>query len=353
MNSDVSGVLVMLLLLTATLAYGLLRFKWKFVWLYAYVAILWIINFYLFAVGLGSRDLMLVLYPLCFPVLVALPTCLEQYSNALFQNKGDSVVKYVLYLMPVYSAVCTYGIMADSALYEKNLAHLFAGEFIKINHIIGTMTGALTLGTIFSLLHAVYLIRTGRSARFSGPSYIYLGLPWLQIILMGGGLLAIVVNALGLKSAQFSFFVISSVSVALGVYVVLISRYEERKLTSIISNAMFFAPSMNKVIEGFLLDPDVKVLSVLFQEFTKQNLAEISLISCSDWDTFFTEQRFSWPEFKNRVRIRYALQELNSGYLATKTVESLSIELGFKSRKSFYTAFEAVAGKSFRGEVYR
>jgi hypothetical protein len=353
MNSDVSGVLVMLLLLTATLAYGLLRFKWKFVWLYAYVAILWIINFYLFAVGLGSRDLMQVLYPLCFPLLVALPTCLEQYSNALFKNKGDSVVKYVLYLMPVYSAACTYGIMADSALYEKNLAHLFAGEFIKINHIIGTMTGALTLGTIFSLLHAVYLIRTGRSARFSGPSYIYMGLPWLQVILMGGGLLAIVVNALGLKSAQFSFFVVSSVSVALGVYVVLISRYDERMLTSIISNAMFFAPSKNNVIEGFLLDPDVKVLSVLFQEFTKQNLAEISLISCSDWDTFFTEQRFSWPEFKNRVRIRYALQELNSGYLATKTVESLSLELGFKSRKSFYTAFEAVTEKSFRGEVYR
>jgi methylphosphotriester-DNA--protein-cysteine methyltransferase len=79
----------------------------------------------------------------------------------------------------------------------------------------------------------------------------------------------------------------------------------------------------------------------------------MSLISNSEWDAFFTEQRFSWPDFKNRVRIRYALQELNSAYLATKTVESLSLELGFQSRKSFYTAFEAVTGESFRGEVYR
>lgn len=343
----------MLLLLTATLAYGLSRFKWKFAWLYVYVAILCVMFIYLFAVGLNSPGMLQLVYPWSVPLLFLLPTCVQLYTNALFKTKSEDWVYYVLYLMPVFSVVSAYGIVANPTLYQKNVAHLLAGEFLDVEHLLGAIMSSLTYLTSFSIIHSVLIIRRVREARFTGPSWLYWSLPWMQLILSGAGLLAIVVHALGFASGQFMFTVLSMVSIALGTYVVILSRYEERKLTSVISDAMFFAPSKHESIETFLRNLDGDAVRALFQNFTKPELVSASLISSSDWDSFLHEQRFSWPEFKNRVRIRYALQELNSGYLATKTVESLSLELGFQSRKSFYTAFEAVTGESFRGEAYR
>lgn len=344
----------MLLLLTATLAYGLSRFKWQFAWLYAYVAILCVMFIFLFAVGLNSPGMLQLVYPWSVPLLFLLPTCVQQYYSAMFKIKSENWVYYVLYLMPVFSMISSYGIMADSALYQKNVALLFAGEFLEVQHALSTtMTSSMTYLTSFSLFHAVFLIRMVRAARFTGPSWLYWSLPWMQLILSGAGLFAIVVYVLGFTSGQFMFTVLSMVSIALGTYVVLLSSYDERKLTGVISDAMFFAPSKHEPIETFLRNLDGDTVRALFQEFTKLELANASLISSFDWESFLHEQRFSWPDFKSRVRIRYALQELNSGYLANKTVESLSLELGFQSRKSFYTAFEAVTGESFRTEVYR
>lgn len=352
MNSDVSGVLIVLLVLTAALAYGLSRFKWKFVWLYAYTATMLVLFVFLLSVSLPIRGLLYCTYPWFTPMLALLPTFAQQYSNALFKIKSEDFLNYVLLLLPMFTVVMSYGTVADSALYQKNLAHLFAWEFFEVKHVIGTMTSSLTYLTTFSTMHAVLLFKRVRIARLTGPSWLYWTLPSLQLILSASGLFAIIVHGFGLASGQFFIIVLSVVSIALGTYVVIVSRYEERKLTSVISDAMFFAPSKHEPIEIFLRNLDGDSVRALFQEFTKPELASASLISSADWDSFLHEQRFSWPEFKNRVRIRYALQELNSGYLATKTVESLSLELGFQSRKSFYTAFEAVTGESFRAETY-
>lgn len=353
MNSDVSGILILLLVLTAVLAYGLTHFRRQFVWLYAYTAIIWVVFLFLLSVGLPIRGLLYITYPWSVPLLPLLPTCVQLYTNALFKTKSDDWVYYALYLIPVFSLVSAYGIVANPTLYQTNVAHILAGEFLDVEHLLGVMMSSLIYLTSFSMIHSILLIRRVREARFTGPGWLYWSLPWMQLILSGAGLFAIVVHVLGFASGQFMFTVLSMVSIALGTYVVLLSRYEERKLTSVISDAMFFAPSKHESIETFLRNLDGDAVRALFQEFTKPELASASLISSSDWDSFLHEQRFSWPEFKNRVRIRYALQELNSGYLATKTVESLSLELGFQSRKSFYTAFEAVTGESFRGEAYR
>lgn len=352
MTSDVSGILILVLVLTAALAYGLTHFRRQFIWLYAYTAIILVKLLFVLIVGLSNQGLLYIIYPWSVPLLYLLPTCVQLYTNALFKIKSEDWMYYVLYLMPVFSVVSAYGIAANPMLYQKNVAHLLTGEFLDVEHLLGAMTSSLTYLASFSMVHAVLLIRRVREARYTGPGWLYWSLPWMQFILSGAGLLAIVVHVLGFASGQFMFTVLSMVSVALATYVVLLSRYEERKLTSVISDAMFFAPSKHESIETFLRNLDGDAVRALFQEFTKPELASASLISSSDWDSFLQEQRFSWPEFKNRVRIRYALQELNSGYLATKTVESLSLELGFQSRKSFYTAFESVTGESFRGEAY-
>ena len=56
----------------------------------------------------------------------------------------------------------------------------------------------------------------------------------------------------------------------------------------------------------------------------------------------------------NLYRIRHAIELIEDGYLKSRTVESLAIEVGFCSRKTFYVAFKRETGLSptvFNGSV--
>lgn len=353
MASDASGIILLVITLSAALAYGLTHFRRQFVWLYIFTGIIWVMLLFLLSVSQSNRGLLYTLYPWSVPLLFLLPTCVQFHTNALFKIKSEDWVFYLLYLMPIFSLVSSFGILADEKLYQKNVDLLIAGEFLEVNHLLGVMRHSLTYLTSFSLLHAVLSLKRIRDGRFTGPIWLYNIVPWLQLFLSAAGLLAIVFYGLRVSSGQFMLVVLSVVSIALATYVVASHLFEEHKLTSVVSDAMFFTPSKHDSIESYLRNLNGDAVRVLFRDFTKTELAIASMISSSTWNSFLHEQRLSWPEFKNRVRIRYALQELQSGYLASKTVESLSLELGFQSRKSFYTAYEAITGNSFRREMYR
>lgn len=353
MNIDQGVIIFMVLIQTAVLAYALTHLRRRFLPLYCYVAVLLVLFLMLLAIVLRSRGMLQLIYPWGLPLIFLMPTLVQYHYIAITKSKTEDWVYYFLFLMPIFSIISGYGILTDAALYQKNLDHLLAGEFLELEHLLGGIISSLPYVLVFSIVHSIQLVRKLRSARFTGPFWVHSGLPVLQIILSLGCFFAVVSHVFGISSGQYIFFVLSMVSLAMGVYVVSVTHYEELKLTSMISNAQFFAPSKNGAIDHFLYNLDGVQMRVLFLNFSKPNLVITSLISNIDWQAFFTEQRLSWPEFKSRVRIRYAIQQLRSNYLDTKTVESLSLELGFKSRKSFYTAFESVTGESFHVEVYR
>jgi hypothetical protein len=324
------------LVLTTALAYGLTHFRRQFVWLYAYTAIIWVIFLFLLSVGLPIRGLLYITYPWSVPLLFLLSTCIQLYTNSLFKTKSQDWVYYVLYLMPVFSVVSAYGTVANPTLYQKNVAHLLAGEFLYVEHLLGALTSSLTYLTSFSMVHSILLIRRVREARFTGPGWLYWSLPWMQLILSVAGLFAIVVHVLGFASGQFMFTVLSMVSIALGTYVVLLSRYEERKLTSVISDAMFFAPSKHESIETFLRNLDGDAVRALFQEFTKPELASASLISSSDWDSFLHEPGGS-------------LKSIGTSYWNSPNTGATN-ESGFSARPGGYRSYDGwFSSKSFYG----
>jgi len=113
MSSDVSGVLVLVLVLTAALTFGLFHFRRPFTWLYTYVAVLWVVSMFLFAVGLSSRGLLQLIYPWGVPLLFLMPTCVQLFTNSLLKAKSEDWVFSVLYLMPIFSTVSAFGTVAD------------------------------------------------------------------------------------------------------------------------------------------------------------------------------------------------------------------------------------------------
>ena len=54
----------------------------------------------------------------------------------------------------------------------------------------------------------------------------------------------------------------------------------------------------------------------------------------------------SFSDYKKIIRITDAIKLLETNYIKTNTIESLSQEVGFKSYTTFFTAFKAVTGKS-------
>lgn len=52
----------------------------------------------------------------------------------------------------------------------------------------------------------------------------------------------------------------------------------------------------------------------------------------------------SFTEFKNSVRIHYAIKLINEGYLKNNTLDSLSREIGFTSYNPFFTSFKEIIG---------
>jgi len=60
--------------------------------------------------------------------------------------------------------------------------------------------------------------------------------------------------------------------------------------------------------------------------------------------TFHCQESFS--DYKKIIRITDAIKLLETDYIKTNTIESLSQEVGFKSYTTFFTAFKAVTGKS-------
>lgn len=56
--------------------------------------------------------------------------------------------------------------------------------------------------------------------------------------------------------------------------------------------------------------------------------------------------RFSFPEFRNFLRVRYVLDVLKLGIPKNYTMEAIGAQAGFSSRSSFFRVFKQVSGKT-------
>lgn len=56
--------------------------------------------------------------------------------------------------------------------------------------------------------------------------------------------------------------------------------------------------------------------------------------------------RYSFPEFRNILRIQYVLKEFSRGQHRSHTIEAIGLRAGFSSRSSFFRVFKTVTGKT-------
>lgn len=86
--------------------------------------------------------------------------------------------------------------------------------------------------------------------------------------------------------------------------------------------------------------------SILFNPgVTKDIFILQSEYSPNEWSHYFQVNQLRYSEVKQEIRIKRAQDLIKSGYLDKYSVEALSEEVGYRSRTSFYNAFEQVTGE--------
>ena len=101
-----------------------------------------------------------------------------------------------------------------------------------------------------------------------------------------------------------------------------------------------------------LLAEEKKLVHVLtIKRVSLSDLVMETGISFETWSAYLTWTDCTFIGFKRKIRIQYAKQLVDSGYLNQYSVDGLSEKIGYQSRTSFYSAFNEVEGVSFT--VYR
>lgn len=92
--------------------------------------------------------------------------------------------------------------------------------------------------------------------------------------------------------------------------------------------------------------------STLLQlDIKKDEYIKDSPFSAALWQAFFEEYDIKFGDVKRAVRIAHAQDFVANDFLDHQSVDDLSVKVGYRSRTSFYSAFEEVVGIKF--SVYR
>ena len=81
----------------------------------------------------------------------------------------------------------------------------------------------------------------------------------------------------------------------------------------------------------------------------QKGMGKIEYIAASpfsekEWENYLRANSMTFSDYKRKVRIERTKHLIQEGYLVNYSIESLSDEVGYRSRSSFYASFEQTAG---------
>ncbi len=111
---------------------------------------------------------------------------------------------------------------------------------------------------------------------------------------------------------------------------------------------------LKEKIEANIIDyiKEIESISLKFELFRNSNLTIADLanslkIPKSHLSYLFKyHSKISFSEYKKRIRIHDAINQIELNYLKSNTLESLSKKVGFTSYNPFFTSFKEVSGQS-------
>lgn len=99
-------------------------------------------------------------------------------------------------------------------------------------------------------------------------------------------------------------------------------------------------------MKAYVADEYINANSIFFTPgVTKDTFILQTEFNTMEWTYYFTSNKIKYSELKQQIRIYRAQDLIRNGFLEKYSIEALSEEVGYRSRTSFYNAFEQVTGK--------
>ena len=298
-------------------------------------------------------------------------------------------VDYVLFLFPMFFG---FSFLLGPSIYisaYKIYTQSYRTLFLHLAPMLLVTAGAFYGALAFPLSTEQWLNGIGQGTPVANLGWSYIGnrslLCWiLPLHFMGYGIATFKrtrqVNHLLFISGMnlLLFYVAYSLTHALPLPIHFILSTLVVLVFSIISNFFFFESSSEDLpvestqalqtmpAQRLTQDPLFhSAVTLYLQDHTKvhhdftrpkltlDNLVARSGIPAEEWQAYLQHQGTNFSQLKKKVRIGYALELLNEGYLNDYTVDSLSETVGYKSRTSFYSVFEEITGRPFNAKLFK
>lgn len=303
-----------------------------------------------------------VIYPFMVPAFYVMGPAMflhsKRYTGGLRQADLWHYAPALLLLLDLV----IYG-LSFPEMYEKNMVHAMEGNFIKMEHSFifsGTFlfTAYVVPTSAYALWTLIQLGRSGEWRRARGLMVLLVTIivltPFLEDVvryfIWGDRFLSIVTLdqsriLLVLSAPALLFHVVAYVNFTVFAGKLYVSRLASKKsrgsLSKDYSNLQEWIDAEYEDVSSVLLSPGIsKELYMDQTDFLRE-----------DWERFFKELGMSFNELKKAVRIHHSKRLIREGYLETHSVEGLTLEVGYRSRASFYKAFETETGTKLA--IYR
>lgn len=112
---------------------------------------------------------------------------------------------------------------------------------------------------------------------------------------------------------------------------------ELRRITAgeLLFDSQPFHPDLTK----FLEDKEMCRKFFTGTQISIEKLIEFSNVDSTIWTNYFMSTNTSLVGLKQKIRVGYAKELVEDGFLHAHSIDALAMEIGYRSRTSFYTAF--------------
>jgi len=112
---------------------------------------------------------------------------------------------------------------------------------------------------------------------------------------------------------------------------------ELRRITA--GELLFESQPIHPDLSKFLEDKEMCRTFFTGTQITIEKLIEFSHIDSTKWTNYFMSTNTSLIGLKQKIRVDYAKELVENGFLYAHSIDALAMEIGYRSRTSFYTAF--------------
>ena len=296
-----------------------------------------------------------LIYPFFVPLFYAMGPALLLHAKRLMGEpiKGDAI-HYAPALILLVDLV--FYALLNPEVYKDNMLWVMEGNFLKLSHSFifsGTfLFTAYVMPTSVYAIYTIVLMFRKKAIRRNRDLFALL----CSVVILTP-LLQDVVNYYIIEQRLLSFMNIDYARglLVISAPIVLIhatrfvrtntSLSEVLRTSSKISKKKTFNQEEVSAVQRCIEEELENTASLLLSPgITKELFIDQTDLNRYEWDTYFIASSLRFADVKKKVRIHHAKRMIDDGYLEKYSVEALTFEVGYRSRASFYSAFEKETG---------